>query len=233
MKKKYILTDKVKKYSNRTLHRIMAVKDFGNIKKGDLGGWIEREENLSQEGTCWVYDKAKVYDIARVSENARIFDKAQVSGEAHIYGDAAVLYKSDIFGASRVCENARIYGSPIISGSSYIFGNARVYGAAVVNGEAHIGGSARVCGASCICLNALILQPHDVLSLCIGPYSETATFFKGNDGLIYVSSWNFSGTITEFKRAVIHATSSPKQIKIYEKAIELAEIMIGESGNAN
>ena len=39
----------------------MACKDFGNIKKGDFGGYVESEKNLSHEGNCWVYDGAKVY----------------------------------------------------------------------------------------------------------------------------------------------------------------------------
>lgn len=39
-----------------TVHRIRAVVDIPehHIKKGELGGWIETEENLSHEGTCWL-----------------------------------------------------------------------------------------------------------------------------------------------------------------------------------
>lgn len=32
-----------------TLHRIRAVIEFGMIKVGDIGGWIEKEKNLSHE----------------------------------------------------------------------------------------------------------------------------------------------------------------------------------------
>ena len=32
--------------TNPKLHRIEALRDFGDVKKGDLGGWIEKEENL-------------------------------------------------------------------------------------------------------------------------------------------------------------------------------------------
>ena len=47
---KYELT----KESKGNLFRIKALKDFGNVKKGDLGGFIEKTDNLSQEGNCWV-----------------------------------------------------------------------------------------------------------------------------------------------------------------------------------
>ena len=49
-----------------TLHRIRAVAEFGLVKVGDLGGWIEKEENLSHEGKAWVYGNAKVYGDADI-----------------------------------------------------------------------------------------------------------------------------------------------------------------------
>ena len=55
---KYELTEETK-YG---LYRIEALKDFGNVKKGDKGGWIEKEANLSQDGDCWVYGDAEVYE---------------------------------------------------------------------------------------------------------------------------------------------------------------------------
>lgn len=46
--KKYELTNETKIFNGVELHRIKALKDFGDVKKGDLGGWLEKEENLSQ-----------------------------------------------------------------------------------------------------------------------------------------------------------------------------------------
>ena len=50
MEKKYILTDEIRAFYGKILHRIQAVRDFDNVKTGDLGGWIEKEENLSHGG---------------------------------------------------------------------------------------------------------------------------------------------------------------------------------------
>ena len=53
---KYRITDNTKKCAGRTLHQIEAMQDiprFG-IAKGELGGWIESENNLSQTGDAWV-----------------------------------------------------------------------------------------------------------------------------------------------------------------------------------
>lgn len=88
---KYRLTDETKEWCGRTLHRIEALKSFGDMSAGEKGGWIEKEENLSQEGSCWVYGDARVYD------NAQVYGNARVSGDAWVYGDARVKSCRDIF----------------------------------------------------------------------------------------------------------------------------------------
>ena len=50
MTKKYKLTKRTKLLDGHILHRIQALKNFGDVKKGDLGGWIEKEGNLSHNG---------------------------------------------------------------------------------------------------------------------------------------------------------------------------------------
>ena len=60
--KKYELTDETMEVCGRTLHRIRALRDIGtNVKKDDLGGFIESESNLSQDDDGWVFGEAMVY----------------------------------------------------------------------------------------------------------------------------------------------------------------------------
>ncbi|KEC55959.1 hypothetical protein [Bartonella koehlerae] len=54
------------------LQRIQAIRDFTDVKTGDLGGFIEKESNLSHQGNCWVYDNARVFDCARVYDSAKV-----------------------------------------------------------------------------------------------------------------------------------------------------------------
>jgi len=66
MDKKYeLLMDDSIMHDNTTLYRIRALRDFGSVKKGDLGGYIEKEYNLSQYSTSWVYGKDCVYGNSR------------------------------------------------------------------------------------------------------------------------------------------------------------------------
>ena len=67
------------------LFRIIALKDFGFIKKGELGGLIEKESNLSQKNECWIHENASVTGNAEVSGNA------EVTGNALVFGNALVL----------------------------------------------------------------------------------------------------------------------------------------------
>ena len=85
-------------------YMIKALKDFGNIEKGDMGGFIEKESNLSVSGNAWVYDNACVYGDACVSGNACVYGDARVYGDAFVYGDAVVY------------GNARVSGTASVSG---------------------------------------------------------------------------------------------------------------------
>ena len=60
MEKKYELTDKTKVYDGCTLHRIRALKDFGDVKAGDLGGWIESEKNLLREAVSKLNERERM-----------------------------------------------------------------------------------------------------------------------------------------------------------------------------
>ena len=69
---KFKLTDECITLGDRKLYRIEALKDFSNVKKGDKGGFVEYEDNLSQHGDCWIYDDARVFGNAEVYGNAEI-----------------------------------------------------------------------------------------------------------------------------------------------------------------
>ncbi len=115
MNKKYVLTETKKEFFGVTLYQIKAVKSFGNVKEGDIGGWIEKEKNLSHNGNAWVSNNAIVRGNARVYGNARVSGNATVSGNARVYGDALVS------GDATVSGNAWVYGDAMIKSCKDIF----------------------------------------------------------------------------------------------------------------
>ena len=165
---KYELTNETINYQGYTLYRIIALKDFGDIKAGDFGGFVGSEHNLSQSGNCWICEGAKAYKEAEVFGNARIFgdaqisDNAQISGNARISGNAQIFSNAQIFGNAQIFSNAQIFGNAQISDNAQIFGNARIsgnaqiFGNARVNDNAIVGGSAKICGDASISECAII-----------------------------------------------------------------------------
>jgi len=142
--KKYTLTNETFKFEGHLLHRIQAVANFGDVKAGDLGGWIESQVNLSQYGDCWVYNEAKVYGHAVVSGNARVSGDAQVYENARVHGEAYVCDCSEVFGNACVAEYARVYNNAKVFGYALIYDNAQVHGDACVSGGSRIFGEASV-----------------------------------------------------------------------------------------
>lgn len=61
MKKFELTSEFITNIFGTKLFRIKALIEFGNVKAGELGGFVEKEENLSQDGNAWVYDSARVY----------------------------------------------------------------------------------------------------------------------------------------------------------------------------
>lgn len=94
--KKYKLTYETIEVEGKILYRIEALKDFGEIKNGDKGGFIESENNLAHEGNAWVSGNARVSDNACVSDNAFVSDNARVSDNACVYGSTSVCGDAEI-----------------------------------------------------------------------------------------------------------------------------------------
>lgn len=97
-----ILKDEFIDFDGRKLYRIKALKDFRNVKAAEAGGYIESEQNLSQEGDAWVTGNARVYGNAQVYGDAWVSGDAWVYGNAWVSGDARVLNRHSVVWFSNV-----------------------------------------------------------------------------------------------------------------------------------
>ena len=121
------------------VYRIKALEDFGDVKAGSIGGWLESKENLSQEGTCWVYDDAKVFGDARVADDARIYGNAEVAGKAKVFDSAKVCGNAKVNRFAQIYGTALVYGDALITDTAYIGENAQVGGGVVISGDSWVG----------------------------------------------------------------------------------------------
>ena len=127
---------KVGNRDNIEVHRIRKLFD------GKIGGWIEKESNLSHIGNCWVDDNAIVCDNAEVSGDAWIRDNCIISG------NAKVDFRITLYDNCTVSDNATLTGDSHIKGSLAVYENAnvtlwndgmktsaRIHGNAVISGD--------------------------------------------------------------------------------------------------
>lgn len=159
MKKKYeILKNEICELNGDILYRIIAIRSFGEVKKGTIGGFIASEKNLSQKGTCWVHDDAKVANKGKVFEDAQIYNGVKVINNGKVYGNAKIrngvlidnnvrVYgNADITGLSLITHNVRIYGNAKIV-NTLLYNETRVFDNAYLNGyRVHIGGKSKIYG---------------------------------------------------------------------------------------
>jgi carbonic anhydrase/acetyltransferase-like protein (isoleucine patch superfamily) len=142
MSKKYEFTDETTSFNDGTcvhqLHRIRALLDFGDVKAGDLGGFIQGEHNLDHSGNSWIYDDACVSGAALVQGDA------SVSGKATVCHEAIVDNQASISGFSSIGDRARVFGNADVSGYAFVAGTAVVFDDAVVQDLAHVRDNARV-----------------------------------------------------------------------------------------
>ena len=216
--KKYELSNETIEIDGITLHRIKALKDFSDVKAGDLGGWVEKEDNLSQMGDAWVYDNAEVFGNAKVHGDAEIYRNAKVFGNAKIYDNA------EVFG------NAEIYGNAVISGNAKVFDNAQVYGDAIVYDNARVFGNARVCQGASVCGNAMVCG--DAMVRCGADYIIFKNFWSSGRFFTWTRSNNmwkvgcFYGTGEELIEKAYK--DSAKSGKEYEKIVRYVDSILAD-----
>ena len=180
MQMKYKLTEESIVFLGRTLYRIEALKDFSIVKKGDKGGYVESEDNLSQEEDCWISDNAKVFGNAVVYGNAKVFDNAYVCGNAKVY------CKAEVCGNAKVYDNAIVYGKALVCGNAKVFGKAEVCGNAVVCDKVRVFDDAYVCGKVIVCGNTQICGDAEI---------------KNNSDYIVFKNWWLSGRYFTWTRS--------------------------------
>lgn len=221
--KKYELVESDSKRinGNKTVFRIKALRNFSDVKAGDLGGYVESEDNLSHEGTCWIYGDAIVYDNARILDDAKIFNNARIFNNANVFGHAKVNDTCWVFGT------AQVFGSANIFNDSLILDDARVFKEASVN-HSIVCKNAKVHGVinlkdAIIGSNASIIFNKDY-SIIQFPGCSAITLFRTEDMKVNVSYSDKSFySLKEFKRMICNGMTLRK---IYSKVLDIIALEI-------
>ena len=158
--KKYEITD-IEHPKDPGLHRIRALRRVSEtVGPGTLGGYVQSEENLSQENDgAWIYGEAICCESAIVTKGGFLTDHARASGSALISGEA------EIGGYARVRDRAIVTGGTVqenalVCGEAVVRKNVATESVPLVEGHATVMGT--VAGAVYLGADAFILPGNTV-----------------------------------------------------------------------
>lgn len=169
--KKYKLTDETKVYNGKTLYRIQALKNFSYVIKGQKGGFVESENNLSQENDCWISNDAKVFDDARVSGYAEVVQNAIVCGRSKVANNALV------YGHAFVKDSC-IIDDAVVGDYAKVTSGVSVGGGSNIRGYVEIKNDVEVHNGTCLGGNTNIHHQDDFITFQL--------WWKGNETITYV-----------------------------------------------
>lgn len=148
--RKYRLLDEWKEIRGQRAYRIQAIRDFGAVKAGDVGGYVHSERNLAHDGFCWIYEEAASVENSVVFGNAMLYAHAKACDYARIHGSAILKGRAGIIEYGEAYENAALDIEAVIAGEAKAFGFARLSGMAVVTGRSRIYGESAIRGEAFI-----------------------------------------------------------------------------------
>lgn len=174
--KKYKLINQSIEYSGTRLYRIVALKDFGKIKKGTIGGFVESEENLSQDGDCWIHDDAKVLNGAVVK------DGAQVNNHSVIKDDAVIMGKSETIGHAMISDSV-VGDNAVISENVCVFSNSYIGGDIILAGNMDLY-RVQISGDAILTLNPIKIETYYLWPILV---FDNCIYFRNNE--IPIKKW--------------------------------------------
>ena len=144
------------------LHRIHALQDVGGeVKAGDLGGFVESESNLSFEpgDDAWIFDDAIACNGAYVDKGSYLRGNAIACNHAYVSRGALLA------GHARAEDDAYIRGAILTdharaSGFAVIVYNQDTGGVPMISGQSAVYG--RVSGDVRLTDTALVISGEDI-----------------------------------------------------------------------
>ena len=133
--------------AGRKLRQIECIRDFKFAHAGELGGFIEKEENLG--GEAWVDEGAQVWGEAKVINGSVLRDNARV------YGRSKVRNGSVIYDEARVYDYALVDGC-FVGGQAKVYGKSRLALGVTMADQAEVFGLASIESSSCLLHNASV-----------------------------------------------------------------------------
>ena len=216
--------------AGRKLRQIECIRDFKFAHAGELGGFIEKEENLG--GEAWVDEGAQVWGEAKVingsvlRDNARVYGRSKVRNGSVIYDEARV-YDYALVDACSVGGQAKVYGKSWISRGVSMADQTEVFGLANIENSCLLH-NASVSGRACLncsmvlSTDAYVTRNSDFCqfyNLC--PTADRTTVYRTKAGDIRIYHADEVYTLEAFTELVGRASDELVFKQVYPAVLEV------------
>ena len=219
--------------AGRKLHQIECTRDFKFAHAGELGGFIEKEENLG--GEAWVDEGAQVWGEAKVingsvvRDNARVYGRSKVRNGSVIYDEARV-YDYALVDACSVGGQAKVYGKSWISRGVSMADQTEVFGLANIENSCLLH-NASVSGRACLncsmvlSTDAYVTHNSDFCqfyNLC--PTADRTTVYRTKAGDIRIYHADEVYTLEAFTELVEQASDELVFKQVYPAVLAVIKV---------
>ena len=219
--------------AGRKLYQIECTRDFKFAHAGELGGFIEKEENLG--GEAWVDEGAQVWGEAKVingsvlRDNARVYGRSKVRNGSVIYDEARV-YDYALVDACSVGGQAKVYGKSWISRGVSMADQTEVFGLANIENSCLLH-NASVSGRACLncsmvlSTDAYVTHNSDFCqfyNLC--PTADRTTVYRTKAGDIRIYHADEVYTLEAFTELVEQASDELVFKQVYPAVLAVIKV---------
>lgn len=214
-------------WKGHTLHRIKALRDFNDVRKGDIGGYVEKEKNLSHYGDCWIYDDAKAMDNSRVYDNSAMYDDSEMydnsimCNNSKMYDNSEMHGNTEMHSNSIMCDNSKMYNYSEMHDDSRMYDYSEMYGDSRLYGDSELNNKAKLYGK-------LFSKVEDFIEIN-NPQGRLVTCVKKGDEILYNVGCQDEITEETFKYRIEHEGGGIKENPhraYYYKIIEASKIIL-------
>jgi hypothetical protein len=219
--------------AGRKLRQIECIRDFKFAHAGELGGFIEKEENLG--GEAWVDEGAQVWGEAKVINgsvlrgNSRVYGRSKVRNGSVIYDEARV-YDYALVDACSVGGQAKVYGKSWISRGVSMADQTEVFGLANIENSCLLH-NASVSGRACLncsmvlSTDAYVTHNSDFCqfyNLC--PTADRTTVYRTKAGDIRIYHADEVYTLEAFTELVDQASDELVFKQVYPAVLAVIKV---------
>ena len=216
------------------LHRIKALRDFNDVREGDIGGYVENENNLSHKGSCWIYDEAKAMDNSRMYDNSIICDYSTMYDNSRMYDNSIMHDNSIMFNNSIMCDDSEMHDDSELHGNSAMYNNSIMFDNSSMHDNSIMYDNSEMYGDSTLKNNSrlygkLVSSVDDFIEIQ-NPQGRLVTCVKKSNKILYNVGCQDEIDEETFIYRIEHENygleENPHR-KYYYKIIEMAKLYFG------